>query len=1093
MKVPDIGQCVLVRNRPAIIRNKKESVGNRDGVKTHLLDIEYIDGYGHPSDDKIVWERETGAKFFPAYDFPELSSIKPDPPSRFHAFSDALKWSSQGFYRSQKNDIEFVQAKILSPWFSAVQVEDYQLYPVLQALSMPRVNLLLADDVGLGKTIEAGLIVQELIRQRRIRRILIVCPSSLQIQWQDEMKDKFNIEFTVLDSDQIYEMQRTLGMDANPWKVYPRIITSMDYMKQSDVLRKFIATAESMPSKDSAMLPWDLLIVDEVHNFSPGHFSDAKSDRHLMLRDISPYFEHRLFLSATPHNGYTRSFSGLLEMLDPVRFEQKSVLNEDDFKHLNLVMVRRMKEDLNKGKIPPRFPNRTVEGISIPLTKDETKLFDAMRKYRLDGTRQIGRAGNRERVLAQFIFSLLTKRLLSSSYSFGRTWWNHVAGFDLEEFGLLEAEESKKRAELEVDNDDEKDRRETDALRLGASWLSKSEYRNELIPYIDEVSNELKRLGWTRDIIKQDISRFNSFPQDTRFDKLFEWVQKNLMKKGKFHAEERLIIFTEYKDTLDYLVARFKKLGIEEPVLQILFGGASPQHRRKVKDEFNDPASQLRILAATDVASEGLNLQTSCRYVIHQEIPWNPMRLEQRNGRVDRHGQSRDVFVYHFVSDQVEDLKFLDFVVRKVDTVRGDLGSVGKVLDEAVMDYFAKGKIDDKEIERRIGITEQLADDRRDLKGGLHGSEKEYRGAVDTFKTTQDSLGLTEDRLIRVFEEAIKLEQGELVHETDGTLRIRKNPLAWKRLIETSLLLSTDGHLGAQPKLVFSPERVQEIVNGRIMFMPRKDTRLMMLGHPLMQKAVSTFSKRIWQPPSVSLAKWTIEQTALPKSIPLVFTLLFQVSLRNKLGERFDTGILEIPVTTGKTPHIIPNDQWQGIQSQPREMFPFDSGWEITRGKILSGWQQVKSFATEERHRIIEHIRHASEQELAKKLKDQISSHKILFEERRKSLEMEKDSKTVERIKKDLSIAAERAAQLTFSEELNEQYRTEYLRTKEKLSDADWDRQHSHVEMLKQRLAYEEQRIIERVLPRRFTLDDEGVEVLPIAVHMLVNSGGDQS
>ncbi|MGA9621318.1 DISARM system SNF2-like helicase DrmD [Methanoregula sp.] len=1092
MKVPDIGQCVLVRNRPAIIRNKKESVGNRDGVKTHLLDVEYIDGYGYPSDDRIVWERETGAQFFPVYDFPELSSVRPDPPARFHAFTDALMWSSQGFYRSDGKDIEFVPAKIISPWFSAVQVEDYQLYPVLQALSMPRVNLLLADDVGLGKTIEAGLIVQELIRQRRIRRILIVCPSSLQIQWQDEMKEKFNIDFTVLDSDQIYEMQRTLGMDANPWKVYPRIITSMDYLKQSDILRKFISTAESLSSTDAAMLPWDLLIVDEVHNFSPGQLSDAKSDRHLMLRDISPFFEHRLFLSATPHNGYTRSFSGLLEMLDPVRFEQKSVLDEQDFKHLNLVMIRRMKVDLNKGKVPPRFPNRTVTGIPIALTQEETRLFEAMRSYRLEGTDKIQRKyGNRERVLAQFIFSLLAKRLLSSSYSFARTWWNHVAGFDLEEFGLLEAEESKKRAELDVDNDDEKDRRETDALRLGASWLK--EYRAELSPYLDGVSKELKRLGWTREIVSKDISKFDTFPVDTRFDNLFEWVQINLMKKGKFHADERLIIFTEYKDTLDYLVARFKKLGIEEPVLQILFGGAGPEHRRKVKDEFNDPASQLRILVATDAASEGLNLQTSCRYVIHQEIPWNPMRLEQRNGRVDRHGQSRDVVVHHFVSDQVEDLKFLDLVVRKVDTVRGDLGSVGKVLDEAVMEYFAKGKIDEKEIERRIGITEEVADDRRDLKGGLHGSETEYHSAVDTFKTTQGSLGLTEDRLIRVFDEAIKIEQGELIRETDGTVRIKKNPLTWKRLIETSLLLSNDGHLGAQPKLVFTPERVLEIVNGRVMFMPRKDTRLMMLGHPLMQKAVSTFSRKIWQPPSASLAKWTIEQTALPEDIPLIFALIFQVSLRNKLGERFNIGILEIPVTINKTPQIIPPDQWQSIQSQPMGLFPFDTAWEITRGKILAGWQQVKSFANNERQQVILLVVDASEQKLAKELKDQISIHKALFEERKKSLEMQKDSKTIEKIRKELLSAAERAAQLTFSEDLNLQYRQKYQELKERLSDADWERQHSHVEMLKQRLAYEEQRIIERVLPQRYSLDDDGVEVLPIAIQVLVNSRGEQS
>jgi superfamily II DNA or RNA helicase len=1091
VKVPDIGQCVLVRNRPAIIRNKNESVGNRDGVKTHLLDVEYIDGYGYPSDDRIVWERETGAQFFPVYDFPDLSSIPPDIPSRFHAFADALMWSSQGFYRSSGKDIEFVPAKILSPWFSAVQVEDYQLYPVLQALSMPRVNLLLADDVGLGKTIEAGLIVQELIRQRRIRRILIVCPSSLQIQWQDEMKEKFNIDFTILDSDQIYEMQRTLGMDANPWKVYPRIITSMDYLKQSDILSKFTATSEALLSMDAAMLPWDLLIVDEVHNFSPGHFSDAKSDRHLMLREISRFFEHRLFLSATPHNGYTRSFSGLLEMLDPVRFEQKSVLDKQDFDHLKLVMIRRMKAQLNEGKVPPRFPNRTVTGLPISLTREETRLFDEMRSYRLDGTEKIKRkSGNRERVLAQFIFSLLAKRLLSSPYSFARTWWNHIAGFELENFGLAEAEESKKRAELDVDNDDEKDRRETDALRLGASWLR--EYRAELSPYLDNVSRELKHIGWTREIVTQDLQKITAFPPDTRFDKLFEWVQANLMNNGKFLTDERLIIFTEYKDTLDYLVTRFKKLGIENPVLQTLYGGAGPEHRRKVKNEFNDTASQLRILVATDAASEGLNLQTSCRFVFHQEIPWNPMRLEQRNGRVDRHGQSRDVFVYHFVSDEVEDLKFLDLVVQKVDAVRGDLGSVGKVLDEAVMEYFAKGKIDGKEVERRIEITEKIADDKIDLNGGLHGSEKEYESAVDTFRTTQDSFGLTEDRLIRVFEEAIKIEQGELIRETDGKIRIRKNPASWKRLIETSVLLSDDGHMGAQPKLVFSPERVQEILNGRIMFVPRKDTRLIMLGHPLMQKAVSVFSRKIWGPSSKNLAKWTIEETTLPDDIPIVFTLIFQVSLRNKLGERFDTGILEIAVAPGNTPRIIPPEQWLTIQKQPVGSFDIEKKWEKTRGKILTGWQQVRSFANNERQHVISQVLDASGKKLAKDLKNQISFHKDLFEERKKSLEMQKDAKTIEKIRKELFIAADRAQQLTFSEDLNQLYHQKYQELKEKLSDADWDQQHNHIEMLKQRLDLEEQRIIVRVLPRRYTLDDMGVEVLPVAVRVLVNTKGDE-
>ena len=257
MRVPDIGQCVLVRKRPAVVRNKIQSPGTRFGQKTHLLDVDYLDTYNYPGSDTIVWEREVGAAIYALHDFPNIfPPLNPDKPSRFHAFIDAISWSAQGVYEfeSDKKTVSYTSAPLSSPWFSAVQVEDYQLYPVLQALNMPRVNLLLADDVGLGKTIEAGLIIQELIRQRRIRRILIVCPASLQIQWQDEMKEKFNISFEILDSEKAWEIQRTLGMDANPWKVYPRLITSMDYLKQIDILDRFKNTSLQMGS-DSAMLP----------------------------------------------------------------------------------------------------------------------------------------------------------------------------------------------------------------------------------------------------------------------------------------------------------------------------------------------------------------------------------------------------------------------------------------------------------------------------------------------------------------------------------------------------------------------------------------------------------------------------------------------------------------------------------------------------------------------------------------------------------------------------------------------------------------------------------------------------------------------
>ncbi len=190
---------------------------------------------------------------------------------------------------------------------------------------MPRVSLLLADDVGLGKTIEAGLILTELIARRRIRRVLVVCPASLQLQWREEMADKFSLDFLVLDRGAMVEIQREYGMDANPWAVTPRAITSMDFLRQPDVLSQFLAAAGTLERGHA--LAWDFLVVDEAHNLAP-HSLAERSERSRMLGEITPHFEHRLFLTATPHNGFTYSFTGLLEQLDPVRFRQTSELYE---------------------------------------------------------------------------------------------------------------------------------------------------------------------------------------------------------------------------------------------------------------------------------------------------------------------------------------------------------------------------------------------------------------------------------------------------------------------------------------------------------------------------------------------------------------------------------------------------------------------------------------------------------------------------------------------------------------------------------------------------------------------------------------------
>ncbi len=1088
MNVPEIGQCVLVRKRPAIVRNKVGSPGDRDGVITHLLELEYIDGYKHPSEETIVWEREINPQIYSVYEFPDIAPQQhPDSPSRFGAFIDAMTWDAQGVYHCREHAVSYSSGTMLSPWFSAIQVEDYQLYPVLQAMAMPRVNLLLADDVGLGKTIEAGLIIQELVKQRRIRKMLILCPSSLQPQWQDEMRDKFNLDFTILDSDQVYKVQRELGVDANPWKVSPRIITSMDYLKQPDVLQKFLTTSEQLSPEGSATLPWDVLIVDEAHNFAPSQYADS-SYRCQMLMEIAPFFEHRLFLTATPHNGYTVSFSGLIELLDPVRFTQKSELDDHDFAQLSLVMIRRMRADLNIGRAVPRFPTRDVSGIPLVISESETRLFEAMRQYRLEGTKHLARHGTKEKNLAQFIFSLLTKRLLSSSYAFARTWWRHVKGFDMEGYGFDEAEQSRARAESVVEDDDEKIMREYDAARLGASWLS--HYRDELSPHLEEISRELKQLGWTPSVTSNEAQSGKNFPTDSKFEKLFQWIQEKLLfDDGEFRKDERVIIFTEYKDTLDYLVVRLQESGLEYPVVQKLFGGAPTEHRQQVKVEFNDPESPLRILVATDAASEGLNLQTSCRYVIHQEIPWNPMRLEQRNGRVDRHGQARNVSIFHFVSNQVADLEFLDFVVNKVETVRDDLGSVGKVLDEAVTEYFNKGTVNDKSIENRVEKTREQSDDRNDLARGLHGSNREYRAAEATFHAAQQEFGISEDHITRLLYEAMHLDGGALRAEGNGVHRIETTPPHWKATIEQSLLTSASNTSGAQPKLVFSPDRVTSLVNGRTMFSPGKDTRLLALGHPVMQKALSTFTRRVWLPVEESqIQRWTVSETELPSACPIVFSFFFHITLRNKLGERFRSGIIEVPVIVSEPPSIVLEAVWAQIRKQQWTDIA-DPSWGRIRSAIHAHWHQAKEFAENERGRLIELVQTATSRELVTELERQVKDQESLFAERMRVLEAAKDPRHIERLRKALLKAEEKKLQLTFDEELNELYQHEYLELKEKVSDAEWERFHSHVELLKERLSIERERVIEKVLPNRYTLAADGIEVFPVGVHIVVSHG----
>ena len=298
--VPEQGQLVVVRQRTYTVTDISQSTiaaGLTSSVQPtgqHLVMLSSIEDDALGEELQVVWELEPGTSVQQSLSLPEPLGF--DSPARLEAFLNAVRWGA-----ASTADIRSIQ----SPFRSGIDIEDYQLDPVVRAIQMPRVNLLIADDVGLGKTIEAGMVLLELVLRHRARKALVVCPSSLQLQWRDQMRDKFGLEFRIVDSDLMRELRRTRGLHVNPWTHYPRLITSIDFLKRERPMRLF---REILPTGDAPTYPrlFDLLILDEAHNVAPSGRGKYATDslRTDSIRLLSPHFEHKLFLSATPHNGY---------------------------------------------------------------------------------------------------------------------------------------------------------------------------------------------------------------------------------------------------------------------------------------------------------------------------------------------------------------------------------------------------------------------------------------------------------------------------------------------------------------------------------------------------------------------------------------------------------------------------------------------------------------------------------------------------------------------------------------------------------------------------------------------------------------------
>ncbi|WP_230772796.1 DISARM system SNF2-like helicase DrmD [Sphingomonas sp. Leaf4] len=698
---PSIGQFVSLRGRLWLVEGEPD--GPYDG---HYLACVDDDAGGEEA--RVLWSAEIDPRLRDEEAWDTLANGGGDA-RLFAAYLRTVRWRT-----ATAAERDLFQA----PFRAGIRLDPYQLLPLRKALRLPRVNLLIADDVGLGKTVEAGLILRELLLRRRVDYAVVIAPAAMTGQWREELQTKFGLAFEIVDRQHLETLRRRRGYGANPWATGSRFILSHRLLTDEAYVAGLRDVLEDFRARS-------LLILDEAHHAAPsggGRYA-IESQFTRALRDLSDRFEHRLFLSATPHNGHANSFATLLELLDPQRFTRGVPVRPAD---LEPVMVRRLKSDLRA--LGEAFPERVVEPVvltGLPADAPELRLAAMLAAYRDVRERRIGTLGGPAAARARLAFVGLQQRLLSSIPAFARTLRVHLTTLDRAIAGTAAAVSAPDDVEVEPPERADQEAALLDRLDTAAADQAEA----ATLAGIGGASHAhlLAERACAAEML--DLAERVRGQGDARVRWLLDWAATHLLDGDGRWRDRRLILFTEYEDTRRWLERQLGVLldpsdGHEASRIASFTGITSIERREAIKRAFNDPDDPLRILICTDAAREGINLQAQCHDLIHVDLPWNPARLEQRNGRIDRKLQpSPTVTCRYFVyADRPEDV-VLDALVRKTELIRRQLGSAGQVLGARIADRMGGGIARTAAIDLAARIRDEEADERvraavRDLDDG---------------------------------------------------------------------------------------------------------------------------------------------------------------------------------------------------------------------------------------------------------------------------------------------------------------------------------------------------------------------------------------
>lgn len=878
-----------LENREKIQVNDKVRIGGRIGdvtfveprSKTTIYTISFSDG----SLKKIISPPTKIEKIYSPF---ELLNAKDFAPSiNFDLHFEAVRLS-----------LAYEYDRFLSLSSTRTNLEPYQVEAAWRVLNSYKHRFLIADDVGLGKTIEAGMILKELSLRGRAKRILIMVPASLCYQWQREMSERFDEHFIIYESSYLKVLKDSLPKDCNVWEANDRIITSIDYAKQQEVL------VELERAK------WNLIIFDEAHKLSVTKYGIKirRTHRYKLAKVLNNKTDSLLLLTATPHRGDSFAFYSLVSLADPYIFENEFKIFSDK---LNSIMIRRGKDGLNDEEGKPIFKPREVITLSVDFTEDENKLYKAVTDYVRKVYNSAKSLNNRA---VGFAMVLLQKRMVSSIAAIRQSLKNRLSNLIKSEVSSLTREE-KIRLKDYIKDPDSLDDWEKEIFERKLEVLALPTTPRALKKEIETLKHLIKMAG--------------AIKIDSKALKLIDFV-KGIMEDPK----EKVLIFTEYRDTLSYLLNLLKEEDLN-PIT--IHGGMSMSARREAEELFKSVT--FKIMVATDAAGEGINLQF-CHIMVNYDLPWNPNRIDQRIGRLHRYGQQRDVKVHNLFIANTREGEILTRLMQKVKKIEKELGGkisdiVGLVLEGVNLeDIIMSALAGDKSIEVVLKDVEKAIEERK----------KAYKKVEDTFLMDLKKFDISS--ILEVIEKSREYSASE--EDIERFIRVFFNQFGGKiettrkkevyRLYTPKEILK-EGIREKYKQVTFSKDIAKQLGADKIEFLA--------FGHPVLDAIIEYARDENW----IFESRIAIKSLKWIKELGLLFNFILRFidASGNLLCEEIlpllvdSEGMIrridpkQIPNFTEISKKLIKNYQINDIVSKSSKLYNKTKDFAIEEAKKFSG------------------------------------------------------------------------------------------------------------------------------------------------------------